>query len=222
LLSPTSLEESLMRVRPATALLTALALGAGATLATAPAATAATGHRSLAAVLTSDGNKFDHSARDFDIATQAVLAVLEAKPGSPVGVLTKGRQRVTAFVPTDRAFKALVFDLTGTWFHKERKAFAAAATLGIDTVETVLLYHVVAGRTLTAGKVLAADGATVTTAQGGSVTVDVLDPTRGVVRLQDADPDDVDPTTVPRLLNLNKGNKQVAHGIDYVLRPVDL
>jgi hypothetical protein len=24
------------------------------------------------------------------------------------------------------------------------------------------------------------------------------------------------------LLNLNKGNKQVAHGIDYVLRPVDL
>ena len=79
-----------------------------------------------------------------------------------------------------------------------------------------------AGKTLTAAKVLDADGASVATAQGGSVTVDVLDPTRGVVRLQDADPDDVDPTTIPRLLNLNKGNKQVAHGIDYVLRPVDL
>jgi hypothetical protein len=211
-----------MRVRPATALLTALGLAAGAALVAAPPATAATGNRSLAAVLTSDGNKFDHKSGDFDIATQAVLAVVKAKPTSPVGVLTKGRQRVTAFVPTDRAFKALVFDLTGTWYGKERKAFAAAASLGIDTVETVLLYHVVVGKTLTAAKVLAADGASVATAQGGSVTVDVLDPTRGVVRLQDADPDDVDPATIPRLLNLNKGNKQVAHGIDYVLRPVDL
>jgi uncharacterized surface protein with fasciclin (FAS1) repeats len=211
-----------MRLRNAVAVVSTLALGAGAVLATAPAATAAQGNRSLAKVLTSDGNRFDKKAGDFDIATEAVLAVVKAKPGSPVAVLADGKTRVTAFVPTDRAFKALVFDLTGTWFYKERKAFAAAASLGIDTVETVLLYHVVAGKTLTAAKVLDADGASVPTAQGGSVTVDVLDPTRGVVRLQDADPDDVDPTTIPRLLDLNKGNKQVAHGIDYVLRPVDL
>ena len=211
-----------MRLRHAVAVVSTLALGAGAVLATAPAAGAAQGNRSLAKVLTSDGNRFDKRAGDFDIATEAVLAVLEAKPDSPVAVLTTGRTRVTAFVPTDRAFKALVFDLTGTWYYKERKAFAAAASLGIDTVETVLLYHVVAGKTLGAAKVLDADGASVATAQGGSVTVDVLDPTRGVVRLQDADPDDVDPSTIPRLLNLNKGNKQIAHGIDYVLRPVDL
>jgi uncharacterized surface protein with fasciclin (FAS1) repeats len=211
-----------MRLRNAVAVLSTLALGAGAVLATAPAASAAQGNRSLAKVLTSDGNRFDKRAGDFDIATEAVLAVLDAKPGSPVAVLTKGKTRVTAFVPTDRAFKALVFDLTGTWYYKEKKAFNAAASLGIDTIETVLLYHVVAGKALTAAKVLDADGASVATAQGGSVTVDVLDPTRGVVRLQDVDPDDVDPTTIPRLLNLNKGNKQVAHGIDYVLRPVDL
>lgn len=211
-----------MRLRNAVAVVSTLALGAGAVLATAPAASAAQGNRSLAKVLTSDGNRFDKRSGDFDIATEAVLAVLDAKPGSPVAVLTKGKTRVTAFVPTDRAFKALVFDLTGTWYAKEKKAFNAAASLGIDTVETVLLYHVVAGKTLTAAKVLDADGASVPTAQGGSVTVDVLDPNRGVVRLQDADPDDVDPTTIPRLLNLNKGNKQVAHGINYVLRPVDL
>ena len=211
-----------MRLRNAVAVVSTLALGAGAVLATAPAASAAQGNRSLAKVLTSDGNRFDKKAGDFDIATEAVLAVLDAKPGSPVAVLADGKTRVTAFVPTDRAFKALVFDLTGTWYYKEKKAFNAAASLGIDTIETVLLYHVVAGKTLTAAKVLDADGASVATAQGGSVTVDVLDPTRGVVRLQDADPDDVDPTTIPRLLNLNKGNKQVAHGIDYVLRPVDL
>jgi uncharacterized surface protein with fasciclin (FAS1) repeats len=211
-----------MRLRNAVALVSTLALGAGAVLATAPAASAAQGNRSLAKVLTSDGNRFDKKAGDFDIATEAVLAVVKAKPGSPVAVLADGKTRVTAFVPTDRAFKALVFDLTGTWYYKEKQAFNAAASLGIDTIETVLLYHVVAGKTLTAAKVLDADGASVATAQGGSVTVDVLDPTRGVVRLQDADPDDVDPTTIPRLLNLNKGNKQIAHGIDYVLRPVDL
>jgi hypothetical protein len=100
--------------------------------------------------------------------------------------------------------------------------FAAVASLGIDTVEQVLLYHVVAGKTLTSGKVLADDGAAVTTAQGGAVTLDVINPNTGLVRLQDLDPDDVDPFTVPRLLDLNKGNRQVAHGISYLLRPLDL
>ncbi len=48
------------------------------------------GHRSLAAVLTADGNRFDRNWQDYDIVTEAVLAVLAAKPDSPVGLLTKG------------------------------------------------------------------------------------------------------------------------------------
>ncbi|HEX7189363.1 MAG TPA: fasciclin domain-containing protein, partial [Actinomycetes bacterium] len=155
------------------------------------------------------------------VTTQAVLAVLDAKPSSAVGVLTKGKQRVTAFVPTDRAFRVLAYDLTGDWIRSERKLFKAVASLGIDTVETVLLYHVVAGSTINSSEVLASDGAALTTAQGGDVTVDVLSP-QGQVRLQDVDTDDVDPMTVPRLLDLNKGNKQIAHGISFVLRPADL
>ncbi len=165
-----------MRVRRSVAVSSAIALATGAALAAAPTASAATGNRSLATVLTSDGNRFDHNRRDFDVTTQAVLAVLDAKPSSAVGVLTKGKQRVTAFVPTDRAFRVLVFDLTGTWIHKERKAFGAVASLGIDTIETVLLYHVVAGKTLTAAKVLASDGAARGDRPGRLVTVDVLDP----------------------------------------------
>ena len=43
---------------------------------------AAQGHRSLAKLLTSDGNTFDKNKHDFDIVTQAVLAVLAAKPNS--------------------------------------------------------------------------------------------------------------------------------------------
>jgi len=209
-------------VRRLTAVAAALALAAAASLASAGPSSAAQGHCSLAKLLTSDGNTFDKNKNDFDIVTQAVLAVLAAKPDSPVGVLTKGRQRVTAFVPTDQAFRVAAYDLTGRWLVKEKKVFTALAALGIDTIETVLLYHVVVGRTLTSDKVLAADGAAVTTAQGGAVTVDVINPNTGLVRLQDLDPDDVDPFTVPKLLDLNKGNKQVAHGISYVLRPADL
>ena len=49
-----------------------LAIVAGAT---APAS-AALNDRSLAAVLTADGNKFDNNWHDYDIVTEAVLAVL--------------------------------------------------------------------------------------------------------------------------------------------------
>ncbi len=209
--------------RRATALAATVALAAGASLVAAPAGTAASsGNRSLAKVLTSDGNRFDHDSSDFDIATEAVLAVVKAKPSSPVTILTKGKQRVTAFVPTDQAFRVLVYDVTGKWLAKEKKVFAAAASLGIDTIETVLLYHVVPGATITSKQALKADGAALTTAQGGKVTVDVINPNSGKIRLQDLDPDDVDPFTVPKLLDINKGNKQIAHGISYVLRPVNL
>ena len=68
---------------------------------------------SLAEVLLSDGDTFDRNSYDFDIVTQAVLAVLAEKPDSPVGLLTRGDVPLTAFVPNDRAFWALVGDLTG-------------------------------------------------------------------------------------------------------------
>jgi hypothetical protein len=65
------------------------------------------GHRSLAKVLAADGTRFDHSWKDFDVLEKAVLTVLDAKPDSQVKVLTQGRKRVTAFIPTDAAFRRL-------------------------------------------------------------------------------------------------------------------
>ncbi|MBI5028327.1 MAG: fasciclin domain-containing protein, partial [Actinobacteria bacterium] len=79
------------------------ALAAG--LAVAPAQAAPTGEQSLAAVLTADGNgTFDQNWYDYDIVTQAVLAVVAAKPASNVGLLTDGTVALTAFIPNDRAF----------------------------------------------------------------------------------------------------------------------
>ncbi|HEX8631659.1 MAG TPA: hypothetical protein VF755_26165 [Catenuloplanes sp.] len=65
---------------------------------------------------------------------------------------------------------------------------------------------------------LRSDGAELTTALSPTVTVDVR--RHASVRLIDADRNDRNPRIVR--FDINKGNKQVAHGIDRVLRPVDL
>jgi uncharacterized surface protein with fasciclin (FAS1) repeats len=206
------------------ALLAASALALGAVQATAPAASAkAVGEDSLAALLTSDGDQFDKNKNDFDIVTEAALAVVGAKPGSPVAVLADGTKRATVFAPTDQAFRLLLEDLTGQTVKSEKKIFDSLVELaGVDTIEQVLLYHVVAGKTLTSGKVLKADGARLTTAQGGKVKVDIRKKPSLSITLKDADKNDRDPKVILKAIDLNKGNKQVAHGIDRVLRPMDL
>jgi uncharacterized surface protein with fasciclin (FAS1) repeats len=175
------------------------------------------GTTSLASVLAADGQKFDKKGGDFDIVEAAAYAVLAAKPNSPVALLADGTKRLTAFAPTDRAFRRLVADLTGTSYSSESKVFAKVASLGIDTVETVLLYHVVPGMTITAAKAIQADGAKLTTAAGVKLKVKVV---HGVVTLVDKDPDNANASVI--VADINKGNKQIAHGIDVVLRPADL
>ncbi|MFI7588277.1 fasciclin domain-containing protein [Spongisporangium articulatum] len=189
-------------------------------LAAAPSASAATGTRSLAAYLTAGGNgTFDSNGKDYDIVTQAVLAVLKAKPDSAVKVLTDGTTAATAFLPTDNAFRILVKDLTGKSPKSEKDVFAAVLKLGVPTVETVLLYHVIPGKTLGAVKVIKSLGSSFTTAQGGSfqtyLVADILP-----IGLKDKDPNARDAHV--KVVNLNYGNKQIAHGVDRVLRPLDL
>ena len=206
-------------VRTTAAGLTAAALAAVALAAPAPAqAQAAARHTSLAQVLAVDGHHFDKKWGDFDILDAAVMAVLDAKPHSAVGVLAKPNVKLTAFLPTDRAFRKLATALTGSRPKTERATFTRLArAAGIDTIETVLLYHVVPGKTLGAKKVVAADGDKLTTAQGGTVKVRV---NGGAVRLADKDPDVANPRVTAT--NINKGNPQIAHAINGVLLPADL
>ncbi len=186
-------------------------------------ATAAPGETSLAEVLTSDGNRFDRNKKDFDIVTEAALAILAAKPESPVGLLADGSKRATVFAPTDQAFRLLLKDLTGDRVVKERKIFKKLVALaGVDTIETVLLYHVVPGKTLTSKKVHTADGAKLTPAAGAKIKVDVRKKPSLRITLKDKDKDDRDPRVKLGLIDINPGNKPGAHGIDRVLRPIDL
>src|SRR6478735_2381247 len=205
------------------AILAASAIALGAVQAAAPAASArAAGEDSLAALLTSDGNTFDKNKNDFDIVTEAALAIVAAKPDSPVALLADGSKRLTVFAPTDEAFRLLAKDLTGKTIKSEKKIFDSLVDLaGVDTIEQVLLYHVIPGKTLTSAKVLKANGAKLTTAEGAKIKVKVtMHPVS--VTLKDRDKNAEDPQAILKALDLNKGNKQIAHGIDRVLRPFDL
>ena len=199
------------------------ALVGTAVAAPAAADTPPSGTTSLAAVLAADGDTFDRNWYDFDIVDQAIAAVLAAKPGSPVAVLADGTVPLTAFIPNDRAFQLLAYDLTHRWERTEQGVLTQiAGAVGIDAVEQVLLYHVVPGATITARQAVRSDDAVLTTAQGATFRVDVLSRWLPLVRLVDQDRNDINPFLVRSKLDINKGNVQIAHGISAVLRPLDL
>ncbi len=214
-----------MRIsRRAAGLATGVALAVGATGVVAPGAQAASkplGTKPLAPILLADKSGFDHNDQDFDILAAAVKAVLKAKPKSAVGVLADGKVALTAFLPNDRAFKILVSDITKKRVRSERTAFKGVAGLGINTVEAVLLYHVVPGATIDRKTALAAKGVYLKTAAGGRIGVYVR-PWQGKpnVFIDDADRNDKNPRVIA--FDINKGNRQIAHVINYVLRPVNL
>ena len=193
-------------------------------LAVSPAQ-AAPSEQSLVAVLTAGGNgTFDNNWYDYDIVTQAVVAVLAAKPNSNVKLLADGSVPLTAFIPNDRAFRLLAHDVSHNWQKTEKQVFAKlVAKLGVDAIEKVLLYHVVPGGPILAKDALKADGAKLATAlPGASITVDVKGKNVPVIILRDRDRNDADPRVNPWQTDINEGNKQVAHGITRVLRPINL
>jgi uncharacterized surface protein with fasciclin (FAS1) repeats len=204
-------------IKRAAALGAATLIGATALVA-APAANAANdGETSLASVLKVGQAKFDKDFTDFDIVTKAAEAVLAAKPDSAVKVLADGSVALTVFAPTDQAFINLASALSGQPVKTEAAAFKAVAGLGIDTVEQVLLYHVVPGATILSQDALKANGAKLKTAEGKNVGVRVT--SKPAIILIDRAPKLANPRVILDKVDINKGNKQVAHGINGVLLP---
>ncbi len=175
----------------------------------------AEGTVSLASVLNISNQAYDSNWADFDILTAAINAVLAAKPASAVGVLADGTEELTAFIPTDRAFRKLVRSLGGGTLNKEANVFAAVADLGIDAVEQVLLYHVVLGAPVTRAQIVELPNFTqLTTAEGSKITLYAA--TSLVLRDLSALPN---PRVIINRADVNKGNNQIAHPINRVLLP---
>jgi uncharacterized surface protein with fasciclin (FAS1) repeats len=176
------------------------------------------GNTSLASVLDVGNAKFDKSNNDFDILTKAAEAVLAAKPNSPVALLADGDTALTVFAPTDKAFKNLASALAGHTIKNESDAFDAVAGLGIDTVETVLLYHVIPGATIESPDALEANGTVLATAAEGKNTK-VLVSDAPSIRLRDYAPKFKNAQVILSAVDINKGNKQIAHAVDAVMLP---
>lgn len=179
-------------------------------------ATANTGTTSLATVLNISAQAYDRNWDDYDILTAAINAVLAAKPNSAVKVLADGATELTAFIPSDRAFRRLVINLSGKVRSLEASVAADVVALGVDTVEAVLLYHVVVGPQILSPAALAAGGASLSTAQTGTMIVNVVG---NSIELVDKDTGINNARVILSQVDLNKGNKQIAHGIDRVLLP---
>jgi uncharacterized surface protein with fasciclin (FAS1) repeats len=190
----------------------AVAIAAGSTVATATTAREPT----LADILLSDGDQFDSNPADYDIVTEAVLLFphLVAAASDPDAELT-------AFLPNDWAFRKLVRNLTGHSPIREKDVFDAVAALGTDTVATVLTYHLIAGPPISFAAAKQSDNAVLTTLQGSTVTVDVKGRYGKLVKLIDNDPDAPDARIVQGDVGGAAANGY-AHGINRVLRPVDL
>lgn len=202
--------------------ITGLAAAAIGFAALAPAASA-TGNadQTLADVLLADSAKddaegFDRRWWDYDIVTQAVLLFPDL-----VDAASNPDAELTVFLPNDQAFRRLVYEISGQWIRPEAEVFAAVAGLGTDTVKTVLDYHIVPGAKISYRAALKADGAELTTLQGGTLEVDVKGRWFKYVVIRDADTDDRDPYV--RRPNLGgESSNGFAHGINRVLRPIDL
>ena len=206
-----------MRTTITRALAAGAAVALGLTL--APAAQAADGETSLASVLKVGQAKFDRDYADFDILTKAAETVLAAKPDSNVKLLADGTVALTVFAPTDKAFMNLATALSGKKVSTEAAAFKTVAGLGVDTVETVLLYHVVPGSTILSQDALKANGAKLKTAVDGK-TIRVKVTSKPSIILGDYATKLPNPTVILDKVDINKGNKQVAHGINGVLLPM--
>ena len=207
-----------MRIRTLLASTVAVAaLGTGAFL--APAGASSSTGPTLADILQSQGGGTDRNWYDFDILAAGVDAAgLTAALDDPSADLT-------VFIPNDRAFQALVADLYGWryWFASEATILNKLVQLETGapgTLETVILYHAVAGQIPSSVALNVPRGTELTTLQGGVIKVYPVKWFRTAV-LVDQDRNDIDPFLVKSKLDIQASNG-IAHGISFVLRPADL
>ena len=177
--------------------------------------TAAAQADTLLGILQSDNDMFDDNQNDFDIVTQAIAtcsADLRAGADNPEATLT-------AFLPTDKAFRILVDDVFGLSVKNEAELFGAiAGAFDCETIDIILKYHV-APATLYAADVL-------TLESGYMVPNLAMLPLevsfkgrkgKGQIRLVDNEPMLRNPIVVATDIMADNG---VAHVIDRVLLPI--
>ena len=159
---------------------------------------------------------FDDDLGDYDIFTYLFMEVWGAKPLSAVGVISDGYMPLTAFIPTDRAFRKLTTAITGKVLKNESVIANTVMSLGVKAVEKVLLYHFVLGAPIESPAALQANGAVLTSANDQTFKVNV---SGTVITLVDKDKTRKNAVVLLGKVDINSGHTQVAHGINQVMLP---
>jgi hypothetical protein len=202
----------------------AAALIGSVTTASAASASSPPPQPTLAEILAAQGPIGDGNWYDFDIINGVVGQILAANPDSPLALAADPNSpKLTAFLPNDRAFQALAADLYGWWYwwaDESKVASALLAKIDIATLEFVVSYHVHVGLIDSATALRVPWGTKVPMLAGGDIKVYPLRFFKTAF-LGDNDRNDIDPFLVPSKLDI-KASNGIAHGISFVLRPVDL
>jgi uncharacterized surface protein with fasciclin (FAS1) repeats len=215
-----------MRLRTFLATAVVAAFGGGLLTAAAASATTPPTQPTLAEILAASGPIGDRDWYDFDIINGVVGAILAADTdnNSPLRLaLDPNSPKLTVFLPNDRAFQALAADLLGWkyWFaHEGKVAEGLLGAIDIATLETVVLYHVHVGYVDSATALSVPRNFKLPMVAGGEIGVTPVKWLKTAV-LTDNDPNDANPTLVRSKLDIRASNG-IAHGISFVLRPVDL
>ena len=174
-------------------------------------------------ILADADGRFDRKWSDYDIIGEIVKAILDSGIPTQLGASVDPNVELTAFLPNDKAFRQLAYDLTGKRIWKESMVIPAildAVGGDLALVNAIVEYHVVPGK-IKAKTALRSDGVELTSIMGASFEVDVVSKRRVKVQLIDNDPDLRNPRLIRRDLD-NRASNGVWHGIDRVLIPIDV
>ncbi len=172
---------------------------------------------SIATALQLDAPAFDTNWHDHDILVHLLNLVLAAKPDSSLKVLTDGTTPLTVLAPDDFAFRSLAGYRNGRGIvlSTEARVYAFVSKLNVNTLEKILNYHIVPSEVLEAMDLLASNGLTLPTREGSPIRISVAT----TVRLIDMSTRNRDSLVQLSYLDINRGNRQVAHSISAVLLP---
>ena len=164
---------------------------------------------------THDG-KLDSNWNNFSIATALLRDLSGTSFKAHTGDLFSPRQKLTFFVPTDRALQVLLKQVTGNTYATEANVLNKLEQLLPQDVDALLGSGVVPGRTLSASAVLASSGKNLVTEWGDrSLHVAVYGSgSRAIVSLWDQDHRLRNARVILARTNLNPGNPQILHGVD--------